>query len=181
MARRSAVSAQDRGEHDESATQFPRAICMPQPLTRKIRRVVTGYDANGRSTIVLDDNPPAKSAGSGEALRSLTDIWGTVSTAVPPDPAATGLGPNATELRIVELPPGHRREMHKTDTVDYGIVLSGELTAIFESGETLLLPGDLIVQRGTNHAWENRSDAPTRVAFINMSGQATDPRRFPDI
>ena len=71
--------------------------------------------------------------------------------------------------------------MHRTDTVDYGIVLSGELTAIFENGETLLYPGDVIVQRGTNHAWENRSDAPTRIAFVNMSGQTTDRRRCPEV
>ena len=158
---------------------------MSDPMTPKIRRVVTGLDANGRSVIVLDDNPQAKTVGTGEAARTLLDVWSTISTSVlSSDPAkegVAGLGPNATEIRIVELPPGHRREMHRTDTVDYGLVLSGELYAVFESGETLLRPGDIIVQRGTNHAWENRSDAPTRVAFINMSGQTTDRKRCPDV
>ena len=148
----------------------------------KVRRVVTGLDANGRSVIVLDDAAPSKSAGSGEAVRTLFDAWATVSTSA--DSAkegGPGLGPNATELRIVELPPGHVREMHRTDTIDYGLVISGELYAIMESGETLLRPGDVIVQRGTNHAWQNRSSGPARIAFINMSGQKTDPKRCPDV
>lgn len=154
---------------------------MSDSLTPKIRRVVTGLDADGRSAIVLDDNPPAKTAGAGEATRILTDVWSTISTSAPAPEGVAGLGPNATEIRIVDLPPGHRREMHRTDTDDYGLVLFGELTAVFESGETLLRPGDIIVQRGTNHAWENRSDAPTRIAFINMSGQTTDRKRCPDV
>ena len=155
---------------------------MTNAITGKVRRVVTGLDADGRSVIVLDDTAPAKSAGNGEAVRTLFDAWATVSTSADlSKEVGTGLGPNATELRIVELPPGHRREMHRTDTIDYGLVLSGELYAILESGETLLRAGDVIVQRGTNHAWQNRSDAPARIAFINMSGQTTDPKRCPDV
>jgi quercetin dioxygenase-like cupin family protein len=155
---------------------------MTNAITGKVRRVVTGLDANRRSVIVLDDTAPAKSAGAGEAVRTLFDAWATVSTSADPSKdSGPGLGPNATELRIVELPPGHVREMHRTDTIDYGLVLSGELYAIMESGETLLRAGDVIVQRGTNHAWQNRSNAPTRIAFINMSGQKTDPKRCPDV
>jgi quercetin dioxygenase-like cupin family protein len=160
---------------------------MSDPMTRKIRRVVTGVDADGRSIIALDDNPPARSVGTGEDARVIVDVWSTISTSTSPSastaasPAPTGLGSNATEIRVVELPPGARREMHRTDTIDYGLVLSGELYAVFERGETLLRPGDIIVQRGTNHAWENRSDAPTRIAFINMSGQTTDRKRCPDV
>lgn len=93
----------------------------------------------------------------------------------------TALGPNATEIRVVEMPPGCRREMHRTNTVDYGLVLCGELTVVLERGETVLQPGDIIVQRGTNHLWHNRSDAPARIAFVNMSGQTTDRDRCPDV
>jgi quercetin dioxygenase-like cupin family protein len=156
-------------------------------MTRKIRRVVTGSDADGRSVIAIDDNPPARSVGTDEDARIIVDVWSTVSTLSSPSesaaasPAPTGLGPNATEIRVVELPPGARREMHRTDTIDYGLVLSGELYVVLERGETLLRPGDIIVQRGTNHAWQNRSDAPARIAFINMSGQTTDRRRWPDV
>ena len=59
--------------------------------------------------------------------------------------------------------------MHKTPTVDYVIVLSGEIYAVMDQGETLLRAGETLVQRGTNHAWSNRSEAPCLVACILVS------------
>ena len=59
--------------------------------------------------------------------------------------------------------------MHKTPTVDYAIVLSGEIYAVMDEGETLMRGGDCLVQRGTNHAWSNRSNATCLVAFILVS------------
>ena len=56
--------------------------------------------------------------------------------------------------------------MHKTDTVDYAICLEGEIWSVMDEGETLMRAGDVLIQRGTNHAWANRSDAPARIAFI---------------
>jgi mannose-6-phosphate isomerase-like protein (cupin superfamily) len=56
--------------------------------------------------------------------------------------------------------------MHRTQTVDYGIVLSGEVYLVLDKEETLLKAGDVVVQRGTNHAWSNRSTEPCRMAFI---------------
>jgi mannose-6-phosphate isomerase-like protein (cupin superfamily) len=56
--------------------------------------------------------------------------------------------------------------MHKTDTVDYCIVLSGEIYAVLDVGEVLLRAGDCLIQRGTNHAWSNRSDEPCTIAFV---------------
>jgi Cupin domain len=61
--------------------------------------------------------------------------------------------------------------MHKTATVDYAIVLSGEIWALMDEGETLLKAGDCLVQRGTNHAWSNRSDQPCLVAFILINAR----------
>lgn len=55
---------------------------------------------------------------------------------------------------------------HKTDTVDYAIVLSGEIYALMDEGEVLLKTGDVLIQRGTNHAWSNRTGEPTFVAFV---------------
>ena len=60
--------------------------------------------------------------------------------------------------------------MHITDTVDYAIVLSGEMYAVMDEGETLMKAGDALVQRGTNHAWSNRSTEMCRVAFILIDG-----------
>ncbi|HSE04572.1 MAG TPA: cupin domain-containing protein [Methylomirabilota bacterium] len=59
--------------------------------------------------------------------------------------------------------------MHRTNTVDFAIVLSGEIWALMDEGETLMRAGDTLVQRGTNHAWSNRSDQPCLVAFILVS------------
>lgn len=56
--------------------------------------------------------------------------------------------------------------MHRTATVDYAVVISGEIWAVMEEGEACLHAGDVLVQRGTNHSWSVRSDQPARVAFI---------------
>ena len=60
---------------------------------------------------------------------------------------------------------------HKTASVDYAIVLSGEIYALMDEGETLLKQGDVLVQRGTNHAWSNRSDAPAVLAFVLIGAE----------
>jgi hypothetical protein len=64
--------------------------------------------------------------------------------------------------------------MHRTETVDYGIVLEGEIYLVVDKGETLVRAGDVVVQRGTNHAWSNRSGRNCRIAFILIDGQFTD-------
>ena len=101
-------------------------------------------------------------------------------------------GPNGTIFRIVEIPPeggqaidpkaafehlgstnkpkaedsAKHHSMHKTDSVDYLVVISGEMTMLMEDGEVLLKQGDCIVQRGTNHAWVNKSGKPCVIAAI---------------
>jgi len=62
--------------------------------------------------------------------------------------------------------------MHKTDTIDYVIVLSGEIYAVMDEGEVLLRPGDCFVQRGTNHAWSNRTEEPCVMAFVLVAAAA---------
>lgn len=64
--------------------------------------------------------------------------------------------------------------MHRTQTIDYGIVLEGELTLVVDRGETTIQAGDIVIQRGTNHAWANRSGKNCRVAFILIDGQFID-------
>jgi len=66
------------------------------------------------------------------------------------------------EHRIDDQHPG----MHRTLTVDYAIVLEGEIYALMDEGEKLMKAGDVLIQRGTSHAWSNRSDKPARVAFV---------------
>jgi mannose-6-phosphate isomerase-like protein (cupin superfamily) len=60
--------------------------------------------------------------------------------------------------------------MHRTETVDYGIVLSGEICLVMDKGEILCRPGDIVIQRGTNHAWANRSKEVCRIVFVLIDG-----------
>jgi len=83
--------------------------------------------------------------------------------------ASLGSGGAATPM---EKPP--HSLMHRTKTVDYGIVLSGEIYLVLDYSETLLKPGDVVVQCGTNHAWSNPSDKPCRMAFILIDGAWRD-------
>ena len=61
--------------------------------------------------------------------------------------------------------------MHKTDTIDYCVVLSGEIWAVFDASEVLLRAGDVLVQRGTQHAWSNRTDEPCVIAFVLIAAK----------
>lgn len=145
------------------------------------RRVVTGHDASGRG-VVISDGPPAVSRQVADGA-SFYELWATASSpapieAVEPEPVAQSdpVGPPAggTRVRVVDMPAGTRSPMHRTESVDYGIVLAGTLTLTLEGEETTVGPGDLIVQRGTDHAWENRSDEPVRMLFVLLDGRFGD-------
>ena len=169
-------------------------------MLKKIRRVVTGHDANGKSVIVSDGPSPHALTLPGRTDFGLTNLW--VTDGAPASNADAAARPivleppaGGTIFRVVEFPPdkvagafdrdaaftamGARHAMdpdgarhpgmHKTASVDYAMVLSGEIFALMDEGETLLRTGDTLVQRGTNHAWSNRSDEPCLVAFILVS------------
>ena len=168
-------------------------------MISRVRRVLTGHDAEGKSTIIADGfaaNMKEMPPGSGLAV---TELW---ETSVPADNAGrqdagnrkVRLEPpqNGTLFRIVEFPPDAQWQsrpdardwakaldathapdrssrdpmMHKTSTVDYIVVLKGEIYAIVDKGETLLKPGDVFVQRGTNHSWSVRGNEPCIVAVV---------------
>ena len=68
--------------------------------------------------------------------------------------------------------------MHRTESIDYGIVLKGEVWLVLDDGsETRLGPGHVVIQRGTDHAWENRSRRPVRIVFVLVDGAFTDELR----
>ena len=99
---------------------------------------------------------------------------------IPPeekDPEKRAAAARATAAAIfpdIHRRPGDRTQhpgMHITDTVDYAIVLEGEIHAVMDENETLMRQGDILVQRGTNHAWSNRSDKVCRLAFILIDGK----------
>jgi len=64
--------------------------------------------------------------------------------------------------------------MHRTESIDYGVILEGEITLLVDEGETIVRAGDIVVQRGTNHAWANRSGKNCRIAFILIDGRFSD-------
>ena len=171
----------------------------------RVRRVLTGHDSEGKSTIISDGLAPnIKEMASMPGL-ALTDLWETTGAPANNDghaDAATRpvrLEPpkNGTILRIVEFPPdsqwrnradareafdsigaGHAPDkksadpmMHRTSTVDYIIVLKGEIHAVMDTGETLLRAGDILVQRGTNHSWSVRGNEPCIVAAILVNAK----------
>jgi quercetin dioxygenase-like cupin family protein len=144
------------------------------------RRVVTGHDERGNSAFASDGPAPVVRTAPDGAL--FYEIWKTDASPAPiaaaePDPAAGALSvppaPNGTKIRINEFPPGVVSPMHRTQSVDYGIVLAGEVVLVLDDGETALRAGDVVVQRGTSHRWENRSGETARMVFILVDGAFT--------
>ncbi len=149
------------------------------------RRVVTGHDDSGVSVFTADGPVPVVRTAPDGAL--FYEIWGTDAMPAPigidpidtgaSDPTLTALtvppAPNGTKIRINEFPPGAVSPVHRTQSVDYGIVLSGEVVLVLDEAETVLRAGDVVVQRGTNHRWENRSPDTARMAFILVDGAFT--------
>jgi len=145
------------------------------------RRVVTGYDAAGKSVFLADGAPPVvRTAPDGAAFH---ELWNTPAMPAPIGPAeeepterslTVPPDPNGTKIRINEFPPGVVSPMHRTQTVDYGIVIEGEMVLVLDDCETVLRAGDVVVQRGTDHRWENRSGAVARMVFVLVDGIFTE-------
>jgi len=72
----------------------------------------------------------------------------------------------------VDFPPGAKGEMHRTRSIDYAVVIEGEIDMLLPEGEVHLRAGDVLVQQATDHAWENRGDANCRIAFILIDAKA---------
>ncbi len=135
---------------------------MPGPA---VRRVITGHDSQAKAVVLKDE------IARGERF---TLVWTTegfpVDNTSPEDGGDRDVGitlAGGTVFRIGEIAPGGRSPMHRTNSVDYGIVLEGELDMELDGGEVVHLEaGAVVVQRGTNHAWINNTDAPCRMAWI---------------
>jgi quercetin dioxygenase-like cupin family protein len=135
---------------------------------------------------VFTSDGPVPAAGAAPSGSLFYELWATDAAPAPIDtdpsdsaagPLSVSPAPNGTKIRINELPPGAGSPMHRTQTVDYGIVLDGEVVLVLEDSETVLRAGDVVVQRGTSHRWENRSAATARVAFILIDGTFTTELR----
>jgi quercetin dioxygenase-like cupin family protein len=154
------------------------------PLVSTPRRIVTGHDASGKS-VVVSDGPTPKTLDVGTA--AFHEIWVTDETpapiaateAEPTDrPVRTPPPPNGVVVRFTEMAPGAESPMHRTETLDVGVVLEGETWLLLDDGsQTRVGRGDAVVQRGTNHAWANRSDQPVRMVFVLIDGTIDDELR----
>jgi mannose-6-phosphate isomerase-like protein (cupin superfamily) len=90
----------------------------------------------------------------------------------------TLMPPSGHLIRMLDVYPlsagGKRTAMHRTRTLDYVVVIEGELVLILDDCEVVLKPADVVVQRGTDHAWENRSDRIARAAFFHIDARFSE-------
>lgn len=160
-------------------------------MSRTVRRVVTGHDDHGNS-VVLSDGPVQR-------VRDLPgarfwDVWCTdrapafIRAQEPTEPTDRMLTlalAGGSAIRVVDFEAGGQPSpMHRTSTVDYGIVLEGEVVMFLPGGkEVFLKSGDVVVQRGTEHAWQNRSGRFARMVFILLDGEFSEELRgkLPDM
>jgi mannose-6-phosphate isomerase-like protein (cupin superfamily) len=152
------------------------------------RRVVTGHDSTGKSVVLADGPPPQHHPMQGpEVGADFFEIWNTTrpvplltpTEATEPNERGFTIMPVSGHLlRMIEIYPpsqgGKRTVMHRTSTLDYVVVISGEIVLVLDDSEVTLRPGDVVVQRGTDHAWENRSSAPARMAFFHIDAQFSE-------
>ncbi|MFL6797199.1 MAG: cupin domain-containing protein [Xanthobacteraceae bacterium] len=145
-----------------------------------IRRVVTGHDSAHQAKVLID--APATNAKHPQAGVVSTMIWCTDGAPAaipigeqPEDMGARILGtappPKGTRFAVIDFPPGNQAHMHRTETVDYVIVIEGEIEMDMDASTVKLKAGDIMIQRGTNHAWANRSSQRARVAFVLIDAE----------
>ncbi len=140
-------------------------------MSLQVRRVVTGHDGRGRAVIAIDEI--TKNVQSSRPGASATVIWTTET--IPADNSGDDDGgartvgttlPGGTVFRVIEYMPGVAPRVHRTDSIDYAVVISGEIDMQLDDSEVHLRAGDVIVQRGTIHNWVNRGDKPCVIAFV---------------
>jgi quercetin dioxygenase-like cupin family protein len=140
-------------------------------MTAKLRRVVTGHDDKGRAIIMIDEQ--VQNTFSHRAGAEFSVIWSTegfpIDNEGSEDPA-NGKIPtaieNGTVFRIVSFAPGVAPRNHRTSSIDYGVVMQGEIDMIMDDGVSVTLrAGDVLVQRGTIHDWVNNGTEPCVIAF----------------
>jgi mannose-6-phosphate isomerase-like protein (cupin superfamily) len=148
------------------------------------RRVVTGHDQTGKSVVLCDGPPPQHHPMHGpEVGADFFEIWSSTrpvpllsaAESEPNERAFTIMPASGHLLRIIEIYPpgkgGKRTVMHRTSTIDYVVVIKGEIVLVLDDSEVTLRQGDVVVQRGTDHAWENRASEPARMAFFHIDAQ----------
>ncbi|KQM97212.1 cupin [Sphingobium sp. Leaf26] len=143
-----------------------------------VQRVVTGHNADGRAIFKSEDMAPTRMVPSGDAAFLL--LWTTKTVPADNNDEIDGRERDAgltlnqgSVIRIVDMLPGKQSPKHRTNSIDYGIVMLGEIELELDDGrKTTVREGGIIVQRGTNHLWRNVTDKPCRIAFILIEAPA---------
>jgi quercetin dioxygenase-like cupin family protein len=144
-----------------------------QRAAPKFRRVVTGHDAGGKPIVWIDGDATNHKYPSDKI--SSTMMWSTSKSPTEifgaEDEGARILGsappPYGSRFTMMEFAPGNEGHLHRTDTIDYVICIAGEIDMFLDKMRFVRLrAGDVLIQRGTDHAWVNRSDKPCRLAAV---------------
>ena len=145
-------------------------------MSLTFRRVVTGHDDKGRAKVIIDEtigNVASQRPGAQYGV-----VWTTegfpVSNDGNDDPSGKKIGttvPNGSVFRVVSFGPGVTPRNHRTDSIDYAVVMAGEIDMALDIGSVHLKAGDVLVQRGTIHNWVNRGSEPCVIAFVLISSQ----------
>jgi quercetin dioxygenase-like cupin family protein len=145
----------------------------------QVRRVVTGHDATGRAVVKIDEISKNLSSNRPGAMACV--VWTTESFPVDNtgdnDEALRRVGTtlkNGTVFRVIEFAPGVSPRNHRTDSIDYAVVLSGEIDMVLDETTVHLRAGDVLVQRGTIHNWINRSSEPCVMAFVLIDAKPVE-------
>jgi quercetin dioxygenase-like cupin family protein len=145
-------------------------------MAQQFRRVVTGHDATGRAVVKIDE--VATNQVSARPGATACVVWTTQGFPVDNDggedqglrKTGTTLD-NGTVFRILELAPGVSPRNHRTDSIDYAIIMSGEVDMQLDDTTVHLKAGDVLVQRGTIHNWVNRGTEPCVIAFVLIAAK----------
>jgi quercetin dioxygenase-like cupin family protein len=145
-------------------------------MTLQFRRVVTGHDASGRAVVQIDEVP--KNLVSSRPGATACVVWTTegfpVDNTGKEDAGLRKTGTtldNGTVFRILELAPGVSPRNHRTDSIDYAVVMSGEVDMELDDATVHLKAGDVLVQRGTIHNWVNRGTEVCVIAFVLIAAK----------
>jgi quercetin dioxygenase-like cupin family protein len=137
----------------------------------QIRRVVTGHDDSGRAVVAIDEI--TRNVISRRPNHESCVVWSTGSFPSDNSTALDGstrtvasTDPNGSIFRIVEYGPGVAPRNHRTESIDYAVVMAGEIDMDIDGATVRLRQGDVLVQRGTIHNWNNRGTVPCVIAFV---------------
>ena len=151
-------------------------------MSINVRRVVTGHDDQGRAKVLIDETVKNVASQRPGALYSV--IWSSegfpVNNDGDADPSGKKIGTtisDGTVFRIVSFGPGVAPRNHRTDSIDYAVVMSGEIDMELESEKCTSRPGHVLVQRGTIHNWVNTGSEPCVIAFTLVSAKSVTAGR----